>query len=82
MGKAKTACGYNTQFGLKQVKIHPKISWEALTHLSKNMSTRVPERITAFIAIELKQLQFTVTFQWPRHIPEYTIHLSYQAASC
>ena len=54
---------------------------DGLTHLSKNMSTRVPERVTPFVAVELEQLQVTVAFQRPRHVPEHAVHLSYQAAS-
>ena len=79
MGKSQIACKDNS--AVKE-KMRSKIYWEALTHFSKNMSTRVPERITPFIAIEFKQLQVTVTFQWPRHIPEYSVHLRYQTTSC
>ena len=69
-----------TQFG-REGKSRSEIDiQDGLTHLSKNMSTRVPERVTPFVAVKLEQLQVAVAFQRPRHVPEYTVHLSYQTA--
>ena len=51
------------------------------THLCKDVRTRVPEGVAPIFGVVAKQLQLAVAFQWPRHIPQRSVHSSDQKAS-